>query len=75
MGGFLSEALIHLTEALKILSLMVEHLLNLLSCHHLLYKAINLTKFLLLPVKIFLAMFTVKLNKEKHDNKKHNNYN
>ena len=52
---------------------MVEHLLNLLSCHHLLHEAVYPAKLRLLSVKILFALFSVHLDEYEHQHKEHDN--
>ena len=50
---------------------MIEHLLNLLPCHHLLNKTVDFSKLSLLPVKILFTLFSVNFYEHKHHRQEH----
>ena len=51
---------------------MVKDLFHLLSCHHFLYKAVNASKTLLLPDKIFPVAAAVVSDEQGHAGKEEN---
>ena len=71
-GARFAQGFVQQAEPLKILRLMVEHLFHLLTGHHLLHKAVQFAKVLLLLGEIVFAALAAVENKGGHGRQKRN---